>query len=474
MLWTVFEESSEDGDDHYDRPPPGDLESYYDLASQQSHTQEMVELTSSGSQDVNSKKEATEKQVVEAMVVPAEDEFEEEEDHQQEDIEANSQQQSSNFPDGGSRAWLVVLGTFFSAFASYGYVSTWGLGLSNILRANTTSRTFSFYYSLDRFFTVRINPASGTFPGTFVRTWDNQSTIARGEYFNDSVGLGIGCGMVFMPAMGIIGQWFSKKQGLEMGLTALGSSIGGTVFPIAFQKLIPRVGFSWTMRILGFIMLLALIIPNITLTRRLPLRNVSGGLFNFKAFKNPPFLTYAIAAFTGFLGLYTVPTYIELSALAVGVSPNITIYLVAIANAGAGLGSFFAVIMMDRIGALNFLAPTTLIAGVLSFLWPFSRTDASSIVIAALYGFMCGSFVSGLSVHVDKLGELSDSGRYTGMIMTVGAAGALCGMPISGAINQLTEDFKIVGYYAGSTTVVSVGFMVLTRLLVLKKLWGKF
>ncbi|KAF8827426.1 hypothetical protein HHX47_DHR4000101 [Lentinula edodes] len=117
MLWTVFEESSEDGDDHYDRPPPGDLESYYDLASQQSHTQEMVELTSSGSQDVNSKKEATEKQVVEAMVVPAEDEFEEE-DHQQEDIEANSQQQSSNFPDGGSRAWLVVLGTFFSAFAS--------------------------------------------------------------------------------------------------------------------------------------------------------------------------------------------------------------------------------------------------------------------------------------------------------------------------------------------------------------------
>lgn len=63
--------------------------------------------------------------------------------------------------------------------------------------------------------------------------------------------------------------------------------------------------------------------------------------------------------------------------------------------------------------------------------------------------FMCGSFVFGLSAHVYKLGELSDSGRYTGMIMTVGAAGALCGMPISGAINQLTEDFKIVGYYAG-------------------------
>lgn len=115
-MWTVPEEPSEDGDDHL---PPGDLKSYYDPTSQQSHTQEMVELTSSGSQDVNSKKEATEKQVVEAMVVPAEDEFEEEEDHQQEDIEANSQQQSSNFPDGGSRAWLVVLGVCGSHSSSF-------------------------------------------------------------------------------------------------------------------------------------------------------------------------------------------------------------------------------------------------------------------------------------------------------------------------------------------------------------------
>ncbi|KAJ3804779.1 hypothetical protein F5876DRAFT_91740 [Lentinula aff. lateritia] len=175
------------------------------------------------------------------------------------------------------------------------------------------------------------------------------------------------------------------------------------------RRIMGLVGGSWCMWQPFFLIplpkLVALIIPNITLRQRLPLRNVSGGLFNFQAFKNPPFLAYAIAAFTGFLGLYTVPTYIELSALAVSVLPNIAIYLVAIANAGTGLGSLFAVIMMDRIG----------------------------------------------------------------MIMAVGAAGALCGMPISGAINQLTEDF-----HNWSATVVSVGFMVLTRLLVLKKLRGKF
>lgn len=36
-----------------------DLESYYDPMSQQRHTQEMVELTGSGSQDANLKKEVS-------------------------------------------------------------------------------------------------------------------------------------------------------------------------------------------------------------------------------------------------------------------------------------------------------------------------------------------------------------------------------------------------------------------------------
>ena len=59
------------------------------------------------------------------------------------------------------------------------------------------------------------------------------------------------------------------------------------------------------MRILGFILLFALVIPNLALERRLPPRNVSGGLFNLAVFKNPAFSTYVVAVITGFLGLYT-------------------------------------------------------------------------------------------------------------------------------------------------------------------------
>jgi len=48
--------------------------------------------------------------------------------------------------------------------------------------------------------------------------------------------------MLYGPTMGVIGHWFKRRRGLAMGLTAVGSSAGGTIFPIAARKLIPIVG----------------------------------------------------------------------------------------------------------------------------------------------------------------------------------------------------------------------------------------
>ena len=63
--------------------------------------------------------------------------------------------------------------------------------------------------------------------------------------------------------------------------------------------------FPWTMRIIGFILLCNLGVANLTLKRRLPAKNVAGGLFNFKAFKIPAFTLYCFSVLTGFLGIYS-------------------------------------------------------------------------------------------------------------------------------------------------------------------------
>ena len=74
--------------------------------------------------------------------------------------------------------------------------------------------------------------------------------------------------------MGTPAHWFKRKVGLALGVMALGSSLGGTLYPIIVKNLIQKIGFvprilctcrpvyslvyrlprfQWTMRVLGFI-----------------------------------------------------------------------------------------------------------------------------------------------------------------------------------------------------------------------------
>ncbi|KAF9258995.1 MFS general substrate transporter [Marasmius fiardii PR-910] len=396
------------------------------------------------------------------------------------------------FPDGGIRAWLVVLGTALSSTASFGYVNSWGvfqsyyertllsdLSPSTIawigsvqyalvfLPALPIGRLFDLGYFKIPFLISSCAIVAGAFlTGECTKYW--QFMLCQG------ILQGVACGCVYGPTMGVIGHWFKERRGRAMGLTAVGSSIGGTVFPIASRRLIDRVGFPWTMRILGFILLFCLMVPNITLARRLPPKNIKGGLFNFAAFKNPAFTVYTISGVFGFLGLYTVLTYIDIAALSVGVPEDLSFYLVAIANASSMFGRFTAGIVVDKIGPVNFIAPTTFLAGILTFAWPFAKSLSSLIAIAIIYGFMCGTYVSSFLICLFEMGEIQDVGRRSGMVMSVSAFGGLLGTPISGAINHATGGFVKVGAYAGSVVILSVIMMLITKYLMLGRLWGKF
>jgi len=219
------------------------------------------------------------------------------------------------------------------------------------------------------------------------------------------------------------------------------------------------------MRILGFILLLSLGFLNLVTRRRLPPIHVSGGLFNWKAFKYPPFSIYTASSFISFLGLYTVLTYIDLSATSAGIDPSFDVYFLAIANASSFIGRVLSGYFSDRVGCLNVMIPTTLLAGVTTFAWPFAHSVRSLIAIAVIYGVSSGTFVALIAVPLIHMGEVGDVGRRSGMLFTLTSITALCGPPISGAIAQRTGGYEAVGYYAGSTVVFCVVLMWITRYL---------
>lgn len=67
--------------------------------------------------------------------------------------------------------------------------------------------------------------------------------------------VGIGAGQLFIVAVGVLPGWFARRRALATGLAATGSSLGGVIYPIVFHKLEPKIGFGWTLRVMGFIAL---------------------------------------------------------------------------------------------------------------------------------------------------------------------------------------------------------------------------
>ncbi|KAG8984519.1 hypothetical protein FRB95_005829 [Tulasnella sp. JGI-2019a] len=285
---------------------------------------------------------------------------------------------------------------------------------------------------------------------------------------------GIASGLVFGGALPVVGHWFHKKRATAYGVVAVGSSYGGTVFPIVIRKLIPAVGLPWTLRILAFILLGHLALANMLVRRRLPPVYVAGGLFNLRAFKSAPYSLYVAASMVAFLGLYTCLTFIDNSGIEAGLSPDVSFYLVSIANAGSGMGRIISGVLSDRFGSFNIIIPFTLFAALFTFIWPHCTTQGSLVAIAVLYGMSSGAFAGLLAAPVAKMGETSDIGRRTGMLFTVVAVGAVVGPPISGAIYTSSGGYNDVGIYAGITILVSAALMFAARWSALGGFWGKF
>ncbi len=60
--------------------------------------------------------------------------------------------------------------------------------------------------------------------------------------------------------------YFRKRRAIAGGLAVAGSSLGGVIFPLMVVHLLPKVGFSWTMRICAFLILGLLIVTNLTIS----------------------------------------------------------------------------------------------------------------------------------------------------------------------------------------------------------------
>jgi hypothetical protein len=121
--------------------------------------------------------------------------------------------------------------------------------------------------------------------------------------------VGLGNGLVFIPSITICSTYFLKNRALALGVAASGSATGGLVYPAIAESLLPRVGFGWTVRVMGLVMATTMVFCAVFMKPRLSPRR-AGPLVEWAAFKELPYALFAMGSFLMFWGLYVVFYYI--------------------------------------------------------------------------------------------------------------------------------------------------------------------
>jgi MFS family permease len=237
-------------------------------------------------------------------------------------------------------------------------------------------------------------------------------------------------------AMSVMPTWFFKKRAAAFGIMAAGSSTGGVIFPIMVNKLIPRIGFGWTMRVCGFLILALMLVANATVKSRLPPRQKLFHIMQFiRPLKETPYLLTVLGSFFFFFAMFLPINYLILQAETLGMSSRLAEYLVPILNGASFFGRVLPGVVADKIGRYNVMTIMMAFAGILILaLWLPAASNAPIITFAALYGFGSGSFVSLAPSLVAQISDVREIGVRNGTVFAIISFAALCSNPIGGAL----------------------------------------
>lgn len=258
---------------------------------------------------------------------------------------------------------------------------------------------------------------------------------------------------MFVPCVAVLSTYFSTRIATAMGIAAAGSSFGGVIYPIVFHRLQPMLGFAWTTRVMGFMMLGTLTISNSVLKVRV-LPDGRRKFMDISALKEGPFVFFVLGCLIGFLGLYIPFFYIQSYAIDTGITdPNLGFYLLAILNGSSLFGRIFPNMVADRVGPFNMLVPCVFATGILGLCLIAARSIAPVIVIAVFYGFFSGTFVSlPPTIYVKITANRGMIGTRMGMGFAITSLGLLVGTPISGAILS-ASSYTYVWLFGGLLTL---------------------
>ncbi|KAH7127286.1 major facilitator superfamily domain-containing protein [Dactylonectria macrodidyma] len=402
-----------------------------------------------------------------------------------------AQLQDAGPPDGGTAAWLVVLGAWCCSFCSPGWINSMGtfqeyyqLGPLH----DYSSSTIAWIPSLQLFFLFGLGPIIGRLfdiygprpliiGGTILHVFGLMMASLAKTYYQFLLSQGIcsaiGVACLYSPALTSIATWFNKKRGAAMGIMATGSSVGGVVFPIMISRMVKRNGYPWAMRAAAFLILGLQIIACLTVRQRtkpVPKKFVAGRLA--APFTEVPFAILLLGIFVLTYGMYIPIDYLPSQGYEEAhMSEDMSHYLVAILNAASLFGRLGAGYGADMIGRWNMFIIACAVSGISNLaVWIPAKTSSITIGYAIMFGFASGAFVSLVGALPLSVSPVPEIGYRMGVVFLIISIPSLTMAPTGGAILQHAADGWLdLKIFAGVMCLAGSAIILGSRLLYTEK-----
>jgi MFS family permease len=398
--------------------------------------------------------------------------------------------------------WAVVAGTFVLLFIGFGTAYSFAAFFQALRDEFQGSRadvslvfgiTGFLYFSLgavsgplaDRFGPRRVVAAGVLLIAAGVLVASRAQALWQ-VYLTYSLGVGVGVGFAYVPAISAVQRWFVRRRGVASGLAVAGIGVGNLAMPPMAAALIDHTDWRTAYVLLGLLALTlglgaAALIEHSPQRRGLlpdgappfppsphpsgtPLPRAGEGLGVRAdevgvraALGSRPFkLLYAAVAACS-AGLFIPFVHLVPYARDHGLSGTAGAWLVALIGVGSTVGRFALGSMADRLGRRRSLM--VMFAGMgLALLWWTVAVDLWSLALfAVLFGVCYGGFVALIpALTADYFGGRS-AGSIIGLLYTSVAAGTLVGPWLAGRIYDLRESYLLPIAVGAAANFVALG-----------------
>jgi MFS family permease len=375
--------------------------------------------------------------------------------------------------------WYVVAAAFAALFAGFGVAYSFGaffLPLAADFGASRAEVSAVFSYAAALLFVTgalsgrladRLGPrrvvAAGFAALTLGLAGSAAASSLAGVTICFALGVGLGVGFVYVPAIGAVQRWFVRRRGLASGIAVTGIGLGTLLMPLAVGWLLESL--SWRGVFLALAALVAVsgvvavsLLEGDPAARGLAPDGVPGGSAGMEPLPaGPPYP--AVLRSRPFLQLYgaqialsfAIPLpFVHLVPFAEdhGIERATAVLILGLVGLGSTLGRIVIGIVADRAGRRATLACLFAGIGLAYGVWLFAHGAAALAVFAFWFGTCYGGCIALMPALLADYFAGPRLGAIIGLQYTSAAFGSLLGPIAAGRVFDLTGSYT--GALAGA------------------------